>query len=50
MLNYKLTLKFRSKIKQSFVTHDIIIIIIIMEDFIVKVLSWIKYNAEGLPA
>ena len=28
----------------------IIIIIIIMEDFIVKVSSWIKYNPEGLPA
>ena len=28
----------------------ITIIIIIMEDFIVKVSSWIKYNPEGLPA
>ena len=28
----------------------IIVIIIIMEDFIVKVSSWIKYNPEGLPA
>ena len=28
----------------------IIVVIIIMEDFIVKVSSWIKYNPEGLPA
>ena len=28
----------------------IIIVIIIMEEFIVKVSSWIKYNPEGLPA
>ena len=28
----------------------IIIIIIIMEDFIVKISSWIKYNSEGLSA